>query len=46
MWTYKLTDDKEWEAKTSSTDFVNLKSALSDDNYKTALEILKDATKV
>ena len=45
MWTYRLTDDKQWEAKTSKTDFVNLKSALSDENYKTALEILKDATK-
>ena len=46
MWTYRLTDDKEWEAKKSDTDFVNLKSALSDENYKTALEILKDATKI
>ena len=45
MWTYRLTDDKEWEAKKSGSDFVNLKSALSDDNYKTALDILKDATK-
>ena len=46
MWTYRLTDDKQWEAKTSGGDFVNLKSVLSDDNYKTALEILKDATKI
>jgi len=45
MWTYRLTDDKQWEAKTSGTDFINLKSALSDENYKTALEILKDAKK-
>ena len=45
MWTYRLTDDKEWEATKSGSDFVNLKSALSDENYKTALEILKDATK-
>ena len=46
MWTYRLTNDKEWEAKTSGGDFVNLKSVLSDENYKTALEILKDATKI
>lgn len=45
MWTYKLTDDKQWEAKTSGGEFVNLKSALSDENYKSALEILKKATK-
>ena len=46
MWTYRLTDNKEWEAKTSDSDYINLKTALTDDNYKTALEILKDATKI
>jgi len=46
MWTYRLNDNKEWEAKTSGTDYVNLKSELSDENYKKALEILKDATKL
>jgi hypothetical protein len=46
MWTYRLNDNKEWEAKTSGSDYISLKSALSDDNYKAALEILKDATKV
>jgi hypothetical protein len=46
MWTYRLNDNKEWEAKTSGTDYVNLKSELSDENYKKALEILKDATKI
>jgi hypothetical protein len=46
MWTYRLNDNKEWEAKTSGSDYISLKSALSDDNYKAALEILKDATKI
>jgi hypothetical protein len=46
MWTYRLNDNKEWEAKTSDSDYVNLKSALTDDNYKFALKILKDATKL
>lgn len=46
MWTYRLTNNKEWEAKTSDSDFINLKSALTDDNYKIALKFLKDATKL
>ena len=46
MWTYRLTNNKEWEAKTSDSDFINLKSALTDDNYKIALKFLKDSTKI
>jgi hypothetical protein len=46
MWTYKLNDNKEWEAKKLGSEFVNLKSELSDENYQSALEILKNATKI
>ena len=30
IWTYRLTDDKEWEAKKDDMDFVSLKDSLSD----------------
>ena len=45
MWTYKLNDKKEWEAKTSGIDYVNLKEKLSPENYELALSRLKDAVK-
>ena len=45
MWTYKLNNNKEWEAKTSSTNYVNLKDNLSTENYELALSRLKDAVK-
>lgn len=45
QWTYKLTDNKEWEAKQDGGDYVSLKSALSDENYNQALIILKTAKK-
>jgi hypothetical protein len=45
MWTYKLNDNKEWEAKTSGIDYVNLKEKLSPENYELALSRLKDAVK-
>jgi hypothetical protein len=40
-----LNNNKEWEAKTSSTDYVNLKDNLSTENYELALSRLKDAVK-
>ena len=46
QWLYKLTDDKEWETKKDGSNYVSLKSALSDDNYAQALNTLKTAKKV
>lgn len=46
VWTYRLTNDKQWEGKKiSGGDFVNLKSALPTDKFKQALITLKTATK-
>ncbi len=44
VWTYRLTKDKDWEAKKDGTDYVSL-TTLSSDNYKKALNILKNAKK-
>lgn len=46
MWSYRLTDNKEWEAKKPGMEFVNLKTALSPENYDKALNILKNSTKI
>jgi len=45
-WTYRLNDDKEWEAKKDDGDFLLLKDSLSDEDYKEALNTLKNAEKV
>lgn len=46
LWTYKLNNDKEWEAKKGNGSYVLLKTALSDSNYNQALTNLKSAKKV
>ena len=46
LWTYKLNNDKEWEAKKNDGSYVLLKTALSDSNYNQALTNLKSAKKV
>ena len=40
QWSYRLTNDKEWEAKKDNGEYVNLKNALSSDNYQKALNAL------
>lgn len=46
IWTYKLNNNKEWEAKKNDGSYVLLKTALSDSNYNQALTNLKLAKKV
>lgn len=45
VWTYRLTNDKQWEGKKLSGNYINLKSALPTDKFKSALNTLKGATK-
>jgi len=46
MWTYRLTDNKDWEAKKNGGNYISLNSSLSTDNFNAALNNLKSAKKV
>ena len=46
VWTYKLNNDKDWEAKKGSGEYVLLKNKLSNDGYNKAMEVLKGAKKI
>lgn len=46
MWTYKLNDEKDWEAKKDNGSYTLLRTSLSSDNYNKAMETLKTAKKV
>jgi len=46
IWTYRLTTDKDWEAKKNGGNYISLNSSLSTDKFNAALNNLKSAKKV